>query len=151
MTILHFHLKPQYNKIMNFIYISQNVPTSFPGSLFPASLSRWNRDPGCDWSRDHLSIRNRRVAGYSSTFGREDNKILPCCPTLPADFSSTQILGGHVTRVSVPTIKGGREETPWDRGSKYTFSAPRNLHIINYAILSSYRNTIINQSARVFS
>ena len=23
--------------------------TSFPGSLFSASLSRWNRDPGCDW------------------------------------------------------------------------------------------------------
>ena len=27
--------------------------TSFPGSLFSASLSRWNRDPGCGWSRDH--------------------------------------------------------------------------------------------------
>ena len=26
--------------------------TSFPGSLFSASLSRWNRDPGCGWSRD---------------------------------------------------------------------------------------------------
>ena len=26
--------------------------TLFPGSLFSASLSCWNRDPGCDWSRD---------------------------------------------------------------------------------------------------
>ena len=38
-------------------------------------LSRWNRDPGCGWSRDHLSIQNRRVGGYSSTFFREDDKI----------------------------------------------------------------------------
>ena len=53
---------------------SQNSPTSFPGSLFSASLSRWSRDPGCDWSRDHLSIQNRRVGGYSSAFGREDDK-----------------------------------------------------------------------------
>ena len=51
------------------------VPTSFPGSLFSASLSRWNRDPGCSWSRDHLSTQNRSVGGYSSTFGREDDKI----------------------------------------------------------------------------
>ena len=27
--------------------------TTFPGSLFSSSLSRWNRDPGCGWSRDH--------------------------------------------------------------------------------------------------
>ena len=73
------------------------IPTSFPGSLFSASLSRWNRNPGCGWSRDHLSIQNRRAGGYSSTFGREDDKIHPCCPTLPANFSTTQILGGHVT------------------------------------------------------
>ena len=49
--------------------------TSFPGSLFSASLSHWNRDPGCGWSHDHLSIQNRRVGGYSITFGREDDKI----------------------------------------------------------------------------
>ena len=97
------------------------LPTSFPGSLFSASLSRWNRDPGCGWSRDHLSIQNRRVGGYSGTFGREDDKIPPCCPTLPADFSTTQILGGHVTSLnqglssSVPTTKGGREERRWER------------------------------------
>ena len=28
------------------------------------------------WSRDHLSIQNRRVGGYSSTFGREET-LLP--------------------------------------------------------------------------
>ena len=50
-------------------------PTSFPGSLFSASLSSWNRDPGCGWSRDYLSILNRRVGGYSRTVGREDDKI----------------------------------------------------------------------------
>ena len=71
--------------------------TSFPWSLFSASLSCWNRDPGCGSSRDHLSIQNRRVGGYSSAFGREDDKIPPGCPTLPADFSTTQILVGHVT------------------------------------------------------
>ena len=27
-------------------------PTSLPGSLFSASFSRWNRDPGCGWSCD---------------------------------------------------------------------------------------------------
>ena len=75
----------------------QTKPTSFPGSLLSASLSRWNRDPACGWSRDHLSIQNRRVGGYSSTFGREDDKIPPCCPILPADFSTTQILDGHMT------------------------------------------------------
>ena len=54
---------------------SQNSPTSFPGSLFSASLSRWSRDPDCDWPRDHLFIQNRRVGGYSSAFGREDDKM----------------------------------------------------------------------------
>ena len=28
--------------------------TSFPGSLFSASLGRWKKDPGCSWSRDNL-------------------------------------------------------------------------------------------------
>ena len=28
-------------------------PTSFPGSLFSASLGRWKKDPGCGWSHDH--------------------------------------------------------------------------------------------------
>ena len=30
-----------------------NEPTSFPGSLFSASLGRWKKDPGCGWSHDH--------------------------------------------------------------------------------------------------
>ena len=41
--------------------------------------SLWNRDPGCGWSRDHLSIQNRRVGEYSSTFGREDDEIPHPC------------------------------------------------------------------------
>ena len=28
-------------------------PTSFPGSLFSASLGHWKKDPGCGWSHDH--------------------------------------------------------------------------------------------------
>ena len=31
-----------------------SIPTSFPGSLFSASLGRWKKDPGCGWSRDNL-------------------------------------------------------------------------------------------------
>ena len=88
------------------------APTSFPGSLFPASLSRQNRDPGCGWSSDHLSIQNRKVGGYSSTFGREDDKI----PHPSSRFFYHQILGGHATRVSVPTTKGDGEERPCERG-----------------------------------
>ena len=57
------------------MYSSCSTSTSCPGSLFSASLSRWNRDPGCGWSRDHLSIQNRRVGGYSSTFRRDENPV----------------------------------------------------------------------------
>ena len=84
--------------------------TSFPGSLFSASLNRWNRDPGCDWSRDYLSIQNRRVGGYSSIFGREDDKI----PHPSSRF--WVVTWPAATRVSLPTTKGGREDTPWERG-----------------------------------
>ena len=42
-------------------------PTSFPGSLFSASLGRWKRDPGCGWSRDHLSIQNCGGGGVVGT------------------------------------------------------------------------------------
>ena len=55
--------------------VPTHFSTSFQGSLLSAFLGRWNRDPGCSWSPDHLSIQNRRVGGYSSTFGREDDKI----------------------------------------------------------------------------
>ena len=30
-----------------------HVATSFPGSLFSASLGRWKKDLGCSWSHDH--------------------------------------------------------------------------------------------------
>ena len=34
--------------------LSDHFPaTSFPGSLFSASLGRWKKDPGCGWSHDH--------------------------------------------------------------------------------------------------
>ena len=91
------------------------APTSFPGSLLSASLSRWNRDPGCDWSRDHLSIQNRRVGGYSGRFGREDDKIPPCCPPFQQIFLPPRFWVVTWT-LSVPTTKGGREERPWKRG-----------------------------------
>ena len=35
------------------VIIAVNFPTSFPGSLFSASLGRWKKDPGCGWSHDH--------------------------------------------------------------------------------------------------
>ena len=90
--------------------------TSFPGSFFSASLSRWNRDPGCGWSRDHLSIQNRRVGGYSRTFGREEN---PVALPFQQNFLPPRVwvvTWPVATRVSVPTTKGGREERPWERG-----------------------------------
>ena len=33
--------------------LGKGNPTSFPGSLSSASLCRWEKDPGCSWSRDH--------------------------------------------------------------------------------------------------
>ena len=33
---------------------SYRLTTSFPGSLFSASLGRWKKDPGCGWSRAKL-------------------------------------------------------------------------------------------------
>ena len=35
-------------------HLSVTFPTSFPGSLFSASLGRWKKDPGCGWSRAKL-------------------------------------------------------------------------------------------------
>ena len=60
-SISYISLKASQN---NWITQALSVSTSFSGSLFSASLSRWKRDPGCGWSRDHLSIQNRRVGGY---------------------------------------------------------------------------------------
>ena len=101
--------------------------TSFPGSLFSAYLSRWNRDPGCGWSHDHLSIQNRRVGGYSSTLGREDGKIPPCCPTLPEDFSTNQILGGHARDQPQPgsLFQRLREAEKKDPGTRLSLRLPK--------------------------
>ena len=102
-TVTSYRRKIRLLYLYLYLYLYTRVKSwttsyaiSFPGSLFSASLCRWNRDPGCGWSRVHLPIQNSRVGGYSSTFGREEDKMPPCCPTIPADFSTTQILGGHV-------------------------------------------------------
>ena len=43
--------------------LATRFSTSFPGSLFSASLSRWNRDPGCGWSRDQPQPGQTRFRG----------------------------------------------------------------------------------------
>ena len=40
--------------------MTTRMPISFLGSLFSASLTRRNRDPGCGWSRDHLTIQKKK-------------------------------------------------------------------------------------------
>ena len=52
----------------------------------------------------HVTICPSKTAGGVGTQGHlVESKFFPvtikkpCCPTLPADFSTTQILGGHVT------------------------------------------------------
>ena len=68
--------------------------TSFPGSLFSASLSRWNRDPCCGCSRDHISIRNRRAGGTQLHLVERTIKYHPgegklfWCLVLKHDFST---------------------------------------------------------------
>ena len=105
-------------------------------------LSRWNRDPGCSWSRDHLSIQSRRVGGYSSTFGREDDKIPPCCPTLPADFSTTQILGGHVTSRN-QGLCSAREAEKSDPGNEVSCYSTHNTTLDTCSIYNTVQyNTI---------
>ena len=94
----------------------RQVTTSFQGSLFSASLSRWNRDPGCGWSRDHLSIQNRNVGGYSSTFGWEENPVAPPFQQIFLPPGFCVVTWTAATSVSVPTPKGGREESPWEWG-----------------------------------
>ena len=41
----------QLNSPNNFS--ANRFATSFPGSLFSASLGRWKKDSGCGWSHDH--------------------------------------------------------------------------------------------------
>ena len=59
---IHFRILSDF-RVQSWIFLKKHT------------LSRWNRDLGCGWSRDHISIQNRRVGGYSSTFCREDDKI----------------------------------------------------------------------------
>ena len=40
------------SKRCNALVRSLFKSTSFPGSLFSASLGRWKKDPGCGWSHD---------------------------------------------------------------------------------------------------
>ena len=44
----------------------------------------------------HVTIYSSKTAGWVGTQGHLVEKTIKC-PTLPADFSSTQILGGRVT------------------------------------------------------
>ena len=53
--------------------------------------------------------------------------------TLPGDFSTIQILGGHVTsrnQGSLLTTKGRREERPWERGCSCCWRASFLISII---------------------
>ena len=103
MCIYIRHISHGFMAVLQFLLLSEIEPTSFPGSLFSASLSRWNRDPGCGWSRDHLPIQNRRLGGYSSTFGREDDKIPHPSSIFFYHPDSGWSRDQPVTRVSVPT------------------------------------------------
>ena len=59
----------------------------------------------------HVTIYPSKTAGWVDTQVHLVERTTKY-PTHPADFSATQILGGH----SVPTTKGGKEERPWERG-----------------------------------
>ena len=102
--------------------------TSLSGCLFSAFLSRWKRDPGCGWSRDYLSIQNRRVGDYSSTFGREENPVAPPFQQIFVPPRFWVVTWPAATRVSVPTTKGGREERPLERGWMAFASEYKCLH-----------------------
>ena len=54
-------------------YVTSFQPRSQGFSSLPPLVV--GTDLGCGWSRDHLSIQNRRVGGYSSTF--ETKTLLP--------------------------------------------------------------------------
>ena len=101
------------------VNMSKLTTTSFPGSLFSASLSSWSRDPGCDWSRDHLSIQNRRVEGYSSTFGREENPVTPSFQQifLPADSGWSR---DHSQRGSLfQRLRGAEKRDPGNEVDRF--------------------------------
>ena len=90
-------------------WLHSSVGWSVPPDLVP-------RVSGCGWSRDHLSIQNRRVGGYSSTFGRKENPVAPAFQQIFLPPRFWVVTWPTATRVSVPTTKGGRKERPWERG-----------------------------------
>ena len=65
---------------------------------------------------DHLSIQNRRVGEYSSTFGLKKNPVAPPFQQIFLPPRFWVVTWPAASRVSVPTTKGGREERPWERG-----------------------------------
>ena len=66
---------------MNFKYRKGKGATSLPGSLFSASLSRWNRDPGCGRSGDHTESGWNLLEGWGIlSFSRPNVREYP--PTL---------------------------------------------------------------------
>ena len=69
------------------------VTTLFPGSLFSASLVVGTETLV---AAGHLTIYPSKTAGWVGTKVHLALRKL-CSPTLPVDFSTTQILGGHVT------------------------------------------------------
>ena len=65
--------------------------TSFPGSLFSASLGRWKKVPGCGWSHYHLeSGWQKNVLGGRGgrVFCLVDAKCNAKCD-VPEDMDST--------------------------------------------------------------
>ena len=108
------------------------MPILFLGSLFSASLTRRNRDPGCGWSRDHLTIQSRRVDGYSSTFGREENPVAPSFQQIFPPPRFWVVTQPATTRVSVPKTKGGREERPCERGCSHASYITRDTNTIRH-------------------
>ena len=57
------------------------------------SISRWNRDPV---AAGHVTIYPSKTAGWVGAQLHLLERTIKY-PTLPADFSTTQIPGGHVT------------------------------------------------------
>ena len=90
--------------------------SSFPGTLFSTSRSCWNRDPGCGWSRDYLSIQNCRVGGYSSAFGWEENPFAPPFQQIFLPPRFWVVMWPAATRVSV--FQRLREADKRDPGNK---------------------------------
>jgi len=81
-------------------YVSNAIltPTSFPGSIFSASLGRWKKDPGWGWSRDYLSHKffhggrgNEQLLTISTETKESRSLEIACLTThtdTPLKFSS---------------------------------------------------------------